>query len=178
MAYENLLTLTGDADQNAKNLARAQYQDYVSRYIPVENILLKNVGTGDAKSTIDRAKGLAAGAFDVSTAAKQRFNSRYGLRTLSDVSRLDKLAKAALVSKVGYDTAKQVRDESLSRLGQMVALGKGLSTQSGDTLMAAAQNEAQRKQAAAQIEAQQEAARAQTIGNIATSAIMLAAGVI
>ncbi len=73
-------TKAGSSSDRMGGITREEWQDYINRFIPVEDTLV-GLATGqqDNDEAIARARGSVVGAYDVSQGTMQRDRERFGL---------------------------------------------------------------------------------------------------
>jgi len=173
------VTVGGDPDEQLANIAGSQYNYYQNQYVPFENSLISKSSSStpgllDEQSTYT---GIAnSNLKDINARAMARYGTARTARQKNAAGRINALSQAAASSKSANDMTLSERDMNTAMLGQLAALGRGLSTQSVGGLSNAAANERSREMQEAQADAAAEQARqaqtAQTVSSLASLGMM------
>jgi len=156
------VTVGGKPDDQLASISDSQYKYYQNQYVPYQNSLIRKArspisGLSDEFDTYtDSANRTLAG---IDARAMDRYGTARTARQSAATDRLNNLQQAAARSSAKTDLALQDRDMNTAMLGQMAALGRGLSTQSVEGLSSAAANERSRQMQEAQADAAAEQAQ-------------------
>jgi hypothetical protein len=162
-------------DQMMADIARSQYGYYQDKYIPFENSIIDMVsknGTAvaDARKYFDKVN---SPLFTIGDRMNQRYGVQPNQRQAMGRSKTDLLNLTAGKASALTDTAQTERNSNIAMLGQMAALGRGLSNQAVDGIGTAAANEASRQAQERSAELAKEQAAQQQNAAMASSAIAM-----
>lgn len=170
------VTVGGNPDDQLSSIADSQYSYYQNQYVPFQNSLIAQSRSrspsllGEQSTYTDTANNNLEG---INARALARYGTARSDRQKSAAGRMNALSQAAAASKSANDMALSERDMNTAMLGQMAALGRGLSTQSLDGLSGAAANERSRQMQEAQADAAADQARQAQQAQMAASMMSL-----
>ncbi|WP_423820820.1 hypothetical protein V5738_10815 [Salinisphaera sp. SPP-AMP-43] len=116
------------AAENQADLARAQYDDYKSRFVPVENEVIDSVGNRQTYAdNVNRAAGAVSQGYETSAGEYQRGLSRYGVTPTDDQVANQKRQMGLSAAAATAEAANRARTSTKNR--NMQILGGGLAPQ-------------------------------------------------
>lgn len=110
------------ASENQAALARAEYDDYKRRFVPIENELIGQLGNRSVYAeNVNRATEAAGQAYGTSADEYRRGLSRYGVTAsdeqVADQQRQMGLSSAASQSEAANRTRLQTKNRNMQLLG-------------------------------------------------------------
>jgi len=168
---------TGDnrsADQIRADITQAEWDDYQSTFVPIQNDLIDQVtGQADVNNSADRAGSRVAGGFAGLAGRNNRDFGRTGLTPTKDqktsIKRNAGLSSVLAKSTVENTTRRTVDERNTNALAGLVGLGRGVSTSASGAADAAAGAEADREAAGAALDYND---KQSMLGNIGAGASM------
>ena len=158
-------------------MTREQFEDYKTRYRPLEDTLMGYISNEDKKNNqIDRARGLSGSQFDTSMGITRRNFERYGLEMNPDrekaFGKKEKLNRT--LAKVGAAniTRDNIEDRDTSLTQSMVTMGRGIAGEAGSMLGQSSSLQNQRDATNRGIKAQNKQSQMQGIGTAVGIAAM------
>lgn len=102
-------------------LARAEWNDWLTRFLPVEQELANSIGNADVmNSEIERYRGNVTRAFDQQAQQRADFQRRYGIQESAPVAqhntRTSNIMRAAAMADAGTDARRDVADREMNIL--------------------------------------------------------------
>jgi hypothetical protein len=172
-----IINSIGSADSRAAYITRKQYQDYINRYVPLEDMLIDRIGNQEyQREQVDNAVESSGSAYQSGMQTAQRDLSRYGVNMdPTETASFERKAKMGeTLSKISAaNTTRQALEQ------QDIDLAFGLSNYGRNTLAGAnelfgnaASAEASRNATNSAIAAQNKAAKQQAVATAAAMALM------
>lgn len=120
----NDTTGLGVKNSSAKQLAKAQYEDYKRRFVPIENLLMSSYNNpGMMQTRLSDTRGLVAQGFDNAAGIQQRTLSRYGVG-MSPMQSAQQARSNQLVRATGMtDAINEARRAMAQRDEELLAGG-------------------------------------------------------
>lgn len=169
MAYIDPNQAAADPNAAANQLTRAQYQDWLDRYKPVEDQAVSLVQQ-DTEPLVQRAGDAVGRAYDASAGATQRNLSRYGITadesTTAAIARRRGLMRALDVAKTNNNLRNTLEDARVAGLGQLIDIGRNVNNSATQNLSSAASLQTARENAGAQNAAAASGARKGLFGTV------------
>jgi hypothetical protein len=162
-------------------LMREQYADYLNRFVPLEDELIKQIteptdgglrigNTALTNRYVDEAQEMANRQMGVSGAVMNRMASRYGMPMTADrrqtMDRGMNLSSALMQADVANKTRDNIEDFNVNMATQLMNTGRGLSGDANSLYGSASSLEAARNQVNQQMAAQQQSNLMQGIGTL------------
>lgn len=152
----------GIADQTMAQITREQWDDYQNTFVPLENELIAQVQSNDEiEQDATESMRLTNAAFDSAQGVQDRALQSTGTQLdptqRKALSRRMKLRRAAAVAGAANTTRRAGKDRRLGQMADIVAMGRGVSSNAMQGLSTAASNEAAIKSANANAKAQHQA---------------------
>ncbi len=139
-----------DPSKAQGQLARAQWDDFLSRYKPVEDATFSLLNR-DPTAEINAAGDAAQIQSDVSQASMQRAAERRGLHITAEqaaaMAAQNKRQDSLAVVGAKNSTTRQIADRNLRSATDMISIGRGIAGSAGTDLGGAADLQQRRNQA-------------------------------
>ena len=176
MSYSNRGNLQSVADPDAAyaQITRAEYNDYVTNYRSFEEDLIDQ--SQNDTSLIDAAREDSSAAGQLAQGVAQRNISRYGA-SLTPAQQQQMQRTSGLANTLGgiqavNDARIAQKEANTSLLSDLINIGQGVNRASQSQLGSAAADANSRQQAFRAAQAQSRAQTYQTVGGLASAAIM------
>lgn len=176
MNYSNSGNLQSVADPDAAyaQITRAEYNDYVANYRDYEEGLIEQAQNDTG--LIDAAREDSVSAAQLSQGVAQRNISRYGA-ALTPVQQQQMQKTTGLANTLGSiqainDARIAQKEANTALLSDLINIGQGVNRASQNQLGSAAADASAREQAYRNAKAQSRAQTYQTVGGLASAAIM------
>lgn len=168
------LPVVSDPEQAYADITRQQYLDYVQNYRQFELDLIEK--SKNDTSLIDAARSDSVIASSLAAGVANRNASRYGVNLSPAAAREQelRLQRANTLGSIQSinDAKLAQRDANDRLLSNLINIGQGLNRSANSNLASAAQNAAARNDAYRSAKAASRAQTYQTIGSLASTAIL------
>lgn len=163
-----------DADKTYANITRQEYQDFQDNFGEYEKDLIKK--SQEDTSLIDDAKVDSRQAASLMADVNQRNLDRYGASlTPAQRQAMERTQKSgSTLSSIQAVNDARLRQQDLndSLQASLISIGQGVNVNAQQGLASAASNETARRNAYEQAKAANKAATYQTVGGLASAAII------
>ena len=163
-----------DPDQAYANMTRQEYLDFVANYSGFEDDLINKAKTDT--SLIDAAREDSVRAAEITAGVSDRMRQRYGAAlTPAQMQQQDRALQRGSTlgqTQAVNDARIAQREANTALMSDLINIGQGVNRSSQNQLGSAASDATQRKNAYMQARAASKAQTYQTVGSLASSAIL------
>jgi hypothetical protein len=174
---DSISNTSGSADSSAAYITRQQYQDYIDRYVPLEDTLIDRIGNQEyQREQVGNAVQSSGMAYQSGMKTARRDLSRYGVNmNPTETTSFERKAKMGeTLSKISAanTTRQELEQQDINMAFGMSNYGRNALASANTLIGNAASAESTRNATNSAISAQNKKANQQAIASVAAMALM------